>query len=208
MSKILRGGQSWTDLTEERDADAIPVWRARALDDIAEITAAERLQDSLLAPAVEQHSDLARTRRAIPQDPLTKDKNFKQRFGLPTGFVSRRGRYGRTMLFEDNVYRLPNGHEFIPQPPKGTLGSRNHRYALLTTEQYVERQRGSVYVRTDGRIFDYACDQNVPDREMFDTGFTIHDLERTGRYAPELKSRSVKLRRRGKQKRARKRKLR
>jgi hypothetical protein len=106
------------------------------------------------------------------------------------------GRFGRTVLFEDNIYRLPNGSEFIPQPPAGTLGSRNHQYALLTSNQYVKRKRGSVYVRTDGRIFDYACDHNVAEREMFDTGFTIHDLERTGRYAPEVKSRSV-LRKRG-----------
>lgn len=207
MSKVLSAGQSWTDLAEGRTADAIPVWRDRA-EDLAEITAAERHRDSPPAPAVDPHSLLIRTLRAIPQDPVTKDKNFKQRFGLPAGFVSRRGRYGRTVLFEDNVYRLPNGHEFIPQPPAGTLGTRNHQYALLTSEQYMERQRGSVYVRTDGRIFDYAVDQNVPEREMFDTGFTIHDLERTGRYAPELKSRSVRLRKRRKQKRGRKRKLR
>lgn len=105
-------------------------------------------------------------------------------------------RYGRTVLFEDNIYRLPNGSEFIPQPPAGTLGSRNHQYALLTNDQYVNRQRGSVYVHTDGRIFDYACDHHVVEREMFDTGFTISDLERTGRYAPEIKSRLV-LRKRG-----------
>ena len=104
-------------------------------------------------------------------------------------------RYGRTVLFEDNIYRLPNGSEFIPQPPAGTLGSRNHQYALLTSDQYVNRQRGSVYVRTDGRIFDYACDHHVVEREMFDTGFTISDLKRTGRYAPELKAR-LALRRR------------
>ena len=207
MSKVLSGGQSWTDLAEGRAADAIPAWRDRA-DDLAEITAAERHRDSLTAPAVDPHSFLTRHLRAIPQDPVTKEKNFKQRFGLPVGFISRRGRYGRTVLFEDNVYRLPNGQEFIPQPPAGTLGSRNHQYALLTAAQYLERKRGSVYVRTDGRIFDYAVDQNVPEREMFDTGFTIHDLERTGRYAPELKSRSLKLRKRGKQKRGRKRKLR
>ncbi len=133
-------------------------------------------------------------------------RNARQRFGLPAGFVSRLGRYGRTVLFQDNIYRLPNGIEFIPQPPVGTLGSRNHQYALLTIDQYVKRQRGSVYIRTDGRIFDYAVDHNAAEREMFDTGFTIYDLERTGRYAPELKSRSSIVRKRGKKLRAQKRK--
>ena len=40
-----------------------------------------------------------------------------------------------------------------------------------------------MYVRTDGRIFDYAFDQNVPERECL-TRFHDHALERTGRYAP------------------------
>lgn len=120
-------------------------------------------------------------------DPLAKDLS-KHRGGLPQGFISRVGRFGRTVLFEDNVYRLPNGLEFIPQAPSGTLGGRNHQYALLTWEQFEQRKRGSVYLRTDGRIFDYGCDHGRPERELFDTGFTIHDLERTGRYAPKLKS--------------------
>lgn len=123
-----------------------------------------------------------------------------EQYSLPEVSVdldqSSLGRFGRTVLFEDNIYRLPNGSEYIPQPPAGTLGSRNHQYALLTSDQYVKRKRGSVYVRTDGRIFDYAGDHNVAEREMFDTGFTIHDLERTGRYAPEIKPQSV-LRKRG-----------
>jgi hypothetical protein len=98
---------------------------------------------------------------------------------------------------------LPNGMEFIPQPPAGTLGARNHKYALLTSEQYVKRQRGSVYVRSDSRIFDYAHDHNEAERELFDTGFTIHDLERTGRYAPERTTRLVGLRKRKKKQGAR-----
>jgi hypothetical protein len=203
MSKVLSVRYSRAELTEGRAADADPVWTDDAL---ADLTPADREQDSLSELALtQQHSLLART-RSTAEDPVTKEKNVRQRFGLPAGFVSRLGRYGRAVLFEDNLYRLPSGIEFIPQPPAGTLGSRNHQYALLTTEQYVKRQRGSVYIRTDGRIFDYAFDHNSIEREMFDTGFTIHDLERTGRYAPELKSRSSNVRKKGKKLRARKRK--
>ena len=127
-----------------------------------------------------------------------KDKNSKQRFGLPPGFVARLNRYGRTILFADNVYRLPNGSEFIPQPPAGTLGSRNHQYALVTPEQYEQQERGSIYIRSDGRIFDYALKHNHDDRDLFDTGYTIHDLERTGRYAPKQNLRSARPARRKK----------
>jgi hypothetical protein len=113
----------------------------------------------------------------------------KQRYGLPEGFLPRLHRYGRSVLIEKNVYRLPNGQEFIPTTPTGTLGARRHRYALLTEEQYLKGKRGSVYVRSDGKIFDYSVDTRIPLREMFDTGYTIGDLERTGQYAPELRRR-------------------
>ena len=113
----------------------------------------------------------------------------KQRFGLPEGFVPRLQRYGRAVLLELNVYRLPDGQEFIPCRPSGTLGGRQHLYALVTSEQYLQERRGSVYVRTDGKIFDYSVDMQQPDRDMFDTGYTLYDLERTGRYAPVPKRR-------------------
>jgi hypothetical protein len=127
-------------------------------------------------------------------------QTIKQRFGLPEGFVPRLQRYGRSVLLELNVYRLPNGQEFIPAYPSGTLGTRRHLYSLLTSEQYLNGKRGSVYVRTDGRIFDYSFDTANPSNDLFDTGFTIYDLERTGRYAPEL--RRGKKRRQAKVKRA------
>jgi hypothetical protein len=130
------------------------------------------------------------TKTRVPHESL------KQRFGLPEGFIPRLQRYARSVLLELNVYRLPNGLEFIPCPPSGTLGTSRHLYALQTEEQYLKGQRGSVYVRTDGRIFDYSVDNRVPMGDIFDTGYTIADLERTGRYAPEL-------RRRRKQKRQR-----
>lgn len=116
---------------------------------------------------------------------VSEARGTKLRSGLPPDFIRRLGRYGRSVLLEDNVYRLANGQEFIPQHPTGTLGCR-HAYALLTIEQYVGGKRGSVYVRTDGRIFDYGFDNRNPAAEMFDTGYTIYDLERTGRYAPDV----------------------
>ena len=98
--------------------------------------------------------------------------------------MPRLQRYGRAVLLELNVYQLPNGQEFIPCRPTGTLGTRHHLYALLTGEQYLKGKRGSVYVRSDGRIFDYSVDSVNPLGDIFDTGYTIYDLERTGRYAP------------------------
>ena len=179
MPKAVMSEQSGVEMIEGRAADGARAWN----DDHHEPGLAKQtILTSGVSPAI--------------TNPLTKDKNAKHRFGLPPGFVSRLNRYGRTVLFEDNVYRLPNGLEFIPRAPSGALGSRNHEYALLNLEQYEEGKRGSVYVRTDGRIFDYAFDHSHTDRDLFDTGFTIHDLERTGRYAPELKSNPVSTRKR------------
>ena len=123
---------------------------------------------------------------------------LKQRFGLPEGFVPRLQRYARSVLLELNVYRLPNGQEFIPGRPSGTLGARRHLYALQTEEQYLKGKRGSVYVRTDGKILDYSVDTRIPLGDIFDTGYTIADLERTGRYAPDLRRRRKKKRHPGK----------
>jgi hypothetical protein len=135
---------------------------------------------------------------------VTRNRNsgppVKQRFGLPEGFVPRLQRFGRSVLLELNVYRLPNGQEFIPSRPSGTLGAHQHLYALLTSEQYLSGKRGSVYVRNDGRIFDYSVVSTNPLSDMFDTGYTIYDLERTGSYAPvpgkrKKKSQPAKVRR-------------
>jgi hypothetical protein len=120
-----------------------------------------------------------KTRRKT-RDP---DRPVARKFGLPKDFVPRMQRFGRGVLLELNSYRLPNGKEFLPCLPIGTLGSR-HLYALLTNEQYLQGRRGSVYVRSDGRIFDYSVISEIPLGDMFDTGYTIYDLERTGRYAP------------------------
>ncbi len=160
MSKAI-GAELSTEISETREADA-----GYALVLPAKI---EEATD----PSFEGVTQLRRT-----------VKPTRQRLGLPADFVKRAARYGRSVLLTDNVYRLPDGAEFIPQHPTGTLGGR-HVYTLLTREQYVERIRSSVYVRTDGRIFNYGIDHGNPVREMFDTGYTIYDLERTGCYAPD-----------------------
>jgi len=153
---------------------------ARGLNELAEaLTEAARKQKAHRANAAKP------SKRAVPHLP-------KQRFGLPEGFVPRLQRYGRAVLLELNIYRLPDGQEFIPCRPSGTLGGRQHLYALLTSEQYLREKRGSVYVRTDGRIFDYSVDMQQPDRDMFDTGYTLYDLERTGRYAPAPRRRRTR----------------
>lgn len=136
---------------------------------------------SNLTPAGSVPRRITKTR--VPHETLS------QRFGLPEGFVPRLQRYGRSVLLELNIYRLPNGQEFIPCRPSGTLGASRHLYALQTEEQYLKGKRGSVYVRTDGKIFDYSVDTMIPIGDIFDTGYTITDLERTGRYAPELRRR-------------------
>jgi len=107
----------------------------------------------------------------------------KQKLGLPDGFVARSLRSGRTSLIPENIYRLPNGKEFVPAEPSGPIGRGRHLYALLDLANDRNWKRGSVYVRTDGRIFDYSVDSTDPNREFFDTGYTVDDLERTGRYS-------------------------
>lgn len=200
MSKAIIGEQSWAEVTDSRAAEGGPVWSDDSLPPISDENDLEKI--SLRELAVElEHNFLSRRLRSTVEDPISKTRGTRHRFGLPEGFVSRLGRYGRSVLIKDNVYRLPNAQEFIPQPPSGTLGARSHKYGLLTPEQYGKGKRSSVYVRTDGRIFDYACDHGDPERELFDTGFTIHDLERTGRYAPRVNLQSSVFRKGKKRKR-------
>lgn len=89
-------------------------------------------------------------------------------------------------MLADNIYSLPDGREFVPGTPTGTLAGARHLYALLTVEQSAGGKRGSVFVKLDGRVFDYSVVQKDPDLEMFDTGYTIDDLKRTGRYASSV----------------------
>lgn len=114
----------------------------------------------------------------------------RSRFGLPPGFVPRFHRAGQVVLIDENIYSLPDGREFVPVTPTGTLAGNRHLYALLTVEQFGRDGRGSIFVRLDGRVVDYSVVQPNPDLEMFDTGYTIHDLKRTGRYAAPARNKT------------------
>jgi len=210
MSKSIIGEQLWAEMTEDRKVEAVRSGRAtlkqiteglldgsdalrqacrdvlsHADSSLGEISVETGVDDAA-APATvpielqKERSEGERRSEIAQENPVS--GKAKPRFGLPEGFTPRMQRYGRSVLLQDNVYRLPNQREFIPQPPSGTLGKVRHLYALLTPDQYQESKRGSVYLRTDGRIFDYSVDHGDPDREMFDTGYTIRDLERTGKY--------------------------
>jgi hypothetical protein len=217
MSKSIIGDQFWAEMTEGQKIDAVVRGRATLkqmseglLDGSDQLRHAcqQCLADTNLSfenlPLNPDHStnaeepttNSAHTSSAPQRITRTRihtsHQAGKQRFGLPEGFVPRLQRFGRSVLLELNVYRLPNGQEFIPCRPTGTLGASRHLYALLTSEQYLNRKRGSVYVRTDGKIFDYSIDTRIPLGELFDTGYTIAELERTGQYAPKPPQRRKK----------------
>jgi hypothetical protein len=211
MSKSITGDQFWAEMTEGQKVAAVFTGHA-TLKQMSEglLDGSEQLRNACrefladtgpsfenLPVDPEQQSNEDETpsvspaadhqqRRIAKTSTRQSRHTLKQRFGLPEGFVPRLQRYGRSVLLELNVYRLPDGQEFIPVHPSGTLGTRRHLYALLTSEQYLKGKRGSVYIRTDGRIFDYSVDKANSSRDLFDTGYTIYDLERTGHYAPEL----------------------
>ncbi len=214
MSKAITGDHLWAEMTDGQKIDAVLTGHATItqmseglLDGSEELRRVCRDALSHTDPSFEnlpvQHEREATIEPSAPQIQQTatgRDRKakkhtnssaLKQRFGLPSGFEPRWQRFGRSVLLEMNVYRLPDGQEFIPCRPVGTLGARQHLYALLTNEQYLSGRRGSVYVRLDGRIFDYSVDSANPSGDIFDTGYTIYDLERTGRYAP-LPSRKKK----------------
>ncbi len=214
MSKSIIGEQLWAEMTEVQKVEAVRRGSATLkhlteglLDGSDELRNACRECLAHIDPSLEDiYLDAAAGKvpfekinpgfdKVIKKRSSSKKKKKifnrrdpKSRFGLPDGFKPRLQRFGRSVLLEDNVYSLPSGQEFIPKYPTGTLGKLRHLYALLTVEQIERGRRGSVYVHTDGRIFDYSVDNADPSRDMFDTGYTIHDLERTGRYAPNVES--------------------
>lgn len=213
MSKAIVPDQLWAEMTDEQRIDAVVTGRA-TLKQMSQglLDGSEKLrracQDSLahLPPSLENLAvDTPQQTEKAEADPPAPKLSFpetqkrskkiaarKPRFGLPENFVPRLQRFGRGVLLELNIYRLPDGQEFIPAIPVGTLGQRQHLYALLTTEQYLQSKRGSVYVRSDGRIFDYSLDSLNSATDFFDTGYTIYDLERTGHYAPPLRKKRKK----------------
>ena len=216
MSKSIIGDGLWAEMTDGQKVEAVFAGHA-TLTQMSEglLDGSEQLRNACR----EYLAETTQSFENLPTDPIAPDEQdtpqtnnsahteapspritksrvphdiLKQRFGLPQGFVPRLQRYGRSVLLELNVYRLPTGQEFIPARPRGTLGASRHLYALLTDEQYLKDKRGSVYVRTDGKIFNYSVDTGIPLGEMFDTGYTIADLERTGRYASEPRRRRKK----------------
>jgi hypothetical protein len=216
MSKAIIAGRFWSEMNEGQRVEAVLKGRA-TLKQMSEglLYGPEKLrsacQDSLahtnlsfenlpVEPDESESSDtvpfpdnkVLRRRSKTKAKNLTSSVTPKHRFGLPKNFVHRLQHLGRTVLLERNVYRLPNGQEFLPCLPAGTLGTQRHLYALLTIEQYLKGKRGSVYVRTDGRVFDYSVDSALPMGDIFDKGYTIRDLERTGRYAPTPRRRRKK----------------
>lgn len=210
MSKAIVPDQLWAEMTDEQRIDAVVTGRA-TLKQMSQglLDGSEKLrracQDSLahLPPSLESlaidtpqpiEPAVAHTPLSLPRSQKRSKKLVvrKPRFGLPENFVPRLQRFGRGVLLELNIYRLPDGQEFIPAVPAGTLGQSQHLYALLTTEQYLQGKRGSVYVRSDGRIFDYSLNSINTATDFFDTGYTIYDLERTGHYAPPLRKKRKK----------------
>jgi hypothetical protein len=163
------------------DARELRILAVNAEPEIEQLHQSTEVHEDRAPPSKHAVSKLGRITKTKVRN---SSRQVRQRFGLPKGFIPRMQRFGRGVLLELNVYRLPNGQEFLPSLPTGTLGSR-HLYALLTAEQYLGGRRGSVYVRGDGRIFDYSAVSANPLDDMFDTGYTIYDLERTGRYAPK-----------------------
>ena len=220
MSEQLIGDDLWAEMTDGQKLDAVSNGRASlkqitgglldgsealrsacrnflshtnaAFENISTAVEAERLNELAESLTEAVRKQKARESHETRTSKRSVSQLAKQRFGLPEGFVPRLQRYGRAVLLELNIYRLPDGQEFIPCRPSGTLGGRQHLYALLTSQQYLQEKRGSVYVRTDGRIFDYSVDMQQPDRDLFDTGYTLYDLERTGRYAPAPRRRKRK----------------
>ena len=117
-------------------------------------------------PEVQKAGTVSRTRKPKP------------RFGLPEGFSPRLHRYGRSVLLEDDIYRLPSGQEFIPKYRTGTLGKLHHLYALLTVNN--SKMAGgvpSIFERMAG-FSTTVWTMVTRCVTVFDTGYTIHDLER------------------------------
>ena len=206
MSKSTIGEQPWAEISEVQKGNAVDPDRA-TLNQLTEgsLGGSEESHDrrqqypahtngsvedtSVDTDIGKSLSDRVNIKFALPKRQSSSKRkkkvlNTKPRFGLPEGFSPRPQGYVRSLLLEDNIYRLPDNKEFVPKKPVGPLGKPRHLYALLTVEQVEAGSLGSVYVHADGRIFDYSVDHRDPLRDMFDTGYTIHDLQRTGRYAP------------------------
>jgi hypothetical protein len=196
MSKSTIGDEIWLRMTEIERIEVVRSGRATlrqlaqglldgsdALRDICRDYLAHTGTELEELPITSSVNPTAIQEHAVPSsDSFGKEiSSAKSRAGLPLGFVRHSNRNGRTVLLAENIYRLPDGREFVPARPSGALSNAGHCYALLTLSQYEQSQPGSIYIRLDGRIFDYS-NHRLGRGELFDTGFTIADLKRTGHY--------------------------
>ncbi|HKE60094.1 MAG TPA: hypothetical protein VKB46_25455 [Pyrinomonadaceae bacterium] len=229
MSELITGDESWNRMTEAEKTEVVRGGRA-TLRQLTQglLDGPEQLRDACRNYLIHTGTSLAE----LPLDGLPIDqrrgdvlaeqsvrasltslvpssrgrlsyRKARRRFALPEGFSPKLQRHGRAILLEENIYCLPNSQEFVPVQPKGPLGQGHHLYALLTIAQHQAGKRGSVYIRNDGRIFDYSFDTRDPQRDLFDTGYTIYDLERTGRYVKPPRAQKAKPVRKRKRKLAR-----
>ena len=227
MSELIIGDESWNRMTEAEKTEVVRGGRATLrqltqglLDGPAQLrdachnylvhTGTELQELPLAGSSTDQQLEalISYSRSTVPLVPRLKGRlghnNRRRSFALPDGFSPKLQRHGRAILLEENIYRLPDNREFVPAHPTGPLGAGHHLYALLTVAQQQAGRRGSVYIRNDGRIFDYSFDTRDPERDLFDTGYTIYDLERTGRYAAPLRKRKLNQARKSKRSRSRK----
>jgi hypothetical protein len=197
MSEVIIGDEAWKQLTEVQKTEVVHRGGATLrqltqglLDGPEELRAACReflihtsngLDELPLTPSTPSPNSFAAHSRKVSPNKTT--HSSRPKCGLPKDFVPRPSRSERSRLLLENIYRLPNGQEFVPVLPSGALGGTAHQYALLSLSQYQQHQRGSIYVRADGRIFDYSRAESASLADFFDTGFTIADLQRTGHYA-------------------------
>ena len=202
MSDSIVGDESWSQVTQAEKTEVFRGGRAtlRQLTQDLPNGSEQRSTDSTPALTTDHVTSLSIRRHTPRSTKSSESSGLKPRFGLPDGFIPRFHRYGRLVLIEENIYSLPDGKEFVPCHPTGTLASGRHLYALLSVGQFERGERGSVFIRLDGRVFDYSNNAAEPDRDIFDTGYTIHDLERTGRYASPISNATNVRRRKPKQK--------
>jgi len=199
MSEMIICDEAWTHLTEVEKTEVVRRGGATLrqltqglLDGPDELRSACRdflihtsasLEELPITSSEESIIRQTKSENQFPAKAVQIHKPSRSKSGLPKDFRCLPHRHVRSRLLPENVYRLPDGREFIPVVPSGAVGSLTHQYALLTMIHYQENQPGSVYIRTDGRIVDYSSADTDSAQEFFDTGFTIADLERTGCYA-------------------------
>src|SRR5688500_15160159 len=125
MSKSFTGERSLAELTEGHAADsALDIHREAEITSESERSELLKLANSLVDERPTKPTLFERNSNSIVKKRLRKKKRspsrvtspakarasaaaIKQRFGLPEGFVPRLQRYGRSVLLEENIYRLP-----------------------------------------------------------------------------------------------------